>query len=606
MPKTGNFRSQKAPLPMYSKLLTLLLALMLGTQIAVAQSDEAVWVQIKARPSLAEATADARLYSQSLQDVNGFSLGSGWYAIALGPYDREGADQALRNFRARNLIPNDSYITFSSAFQSQFWPIGANILTGGAAPVVAPTVNDSTQTAAIVETTETPAVPVVPQFKDAGETEDEAFASERLLNREQKKDLQRLLQWAGFYKSAIDGAYGRGTRAAMAAWQEANGYEPNGVMSTLQRTEILRAYNAVLDGMDLRRVTNWQAGIDVQIPLGVVEKTPAIYPFVSYEPKGDIAAQVLLISQEGDRTTLNGLYEVLQTLTIVPFEGPRKLSRSGFSIEGRNDEIISYTEVGLRDGQIKGFSLVWPAGDEERRRRILTEMQASFTRTEGVLRPEDGADLIDSIDMLAGLDVRRPKFSRSGFFTDRAGTVITTTEAIGSCERVTLNEQYEAELVGQEDTLGVAVLRPKEAIAPMSVATFRESTPRRRSEIAVAGFSFEGLLGAPTMTYGTVQELKGLRGESDLSRLALAALPGDAGGPVFDISGSVVGMLRARPATGATQLPNNVSLTADAQAIQALLTASGLTAASADQAGALDPVDLTEYASEMTVLVSCW
>ena len=67
----------------------------------------------------------------------------------------------------------------------------------------------------------------------------------------------------------------------------------------------------------------------------------------------------------------------------------------------------------------------------------------------------------------------------------------------------------------------------------------------------------------------------------------------------------MVGMLMARD-TGARQLPNDVSLKAASDAIQSLLAASGLSAASGDQLGALDPVDLTEYAGEMTVLVSCW
>ncbi|WP_370228893.1 trypsin-like peptidase domain-containing protein [Cognatishimia sp.] len=585
------------------KFLSFVIALLLGAQFAMAQSNEGVWVQIKARPSLTEATVEAQEFAQSLENVNGFALGGGWYAIALGPFDRATADRTLRDLRRRNLIPRDSYITFSSAFESQFWPLG-NAVVATTTPTVTETTEDTSepeQVAVVPEVVE----PQEPEFRDPGETVAEARASENQLNREQKKDLQRLLQWAGFYNSAIDGAYGRGTRRAMAAWQEDNGYEATGIMSTLQRAEILTAYNAILDGMDMRLVTEFDSGIEIQIPTGVVTKSNPIYPFVTFKPKGDIDAQVILISQDGSRTTLAGLYEIMQTLTIVPLDGPRKLNRNGFMLEGTDDNIVSYTEVGLRDGQIKGFTLVWPTGDEERRRRILGEMQASFTRIGGTLAPDAGLELLDDIDLLSGLEVRRPKFSRTGFFTDGSGTVVTTTEAVGECQRVTVNQDYEADVVGQEDALGIAVLRPKDSIAPISVATFRSSSLPRTSEVAVAGYSFEGLLGAPTLTYGTVQDLRGLGGELDQTRLSLAPQPGDAGGPVFDISGNVVGMLMAREAN-ARQLPNDVSLTADSEAIQALLAASGLNAASGDQIGALDPVDLTEYAGEMTVLVSCW
>ena len=55
-----------------------------------------MWVQIEAQPNLTDATDRARVYAADLPDVNGFRMGSGWYAIALGPYARSDADQVLR------------------------------------------------------------------------------------------------------------------------------------------------------------------------------------------------------------------------------------------------------------------------------------------------------------------------------------------------------------------------------------------------------------------------------------------------------------------------------------------------------------------------------
>ena len=83
----------------------------------------------------------------------------------------------------------------------------------------------------------------------------------------------------------------------------------------------------------------------------------------------DLPANVLLISQEGDQTRLYGLFEILQTLEIIPPNGPRDRSENSFEIEGMNGRIHSYAYATLVDGQIKGFALIWPAGDEERRTR---------------------------------------------------------------------------------------------------------------------------------------------------------------------------------------------------------------------------------------------
>ncbi|MDX5402116.1 MAG: peptidoglycan-binding protein, partial [Rhodobacterales bacterium] len=110
---------------------------------------------------------------------------------------------------------------------------------------------------------------------------------------------------------------------------------------------------------------------------------------------------------------------------------------------------------------------------------------------------------------------------------------------------------------------------------------------------------------APTLTFGRLAELQGLNGEEALKRLDLEALPGDIGGPVFDAGGAVLGMLSA-PVIAGRQLPQDVSFSVDAAAIQALLTQLGVTTASAVGAGTIDPVGLTRRASMMTVLVGCW
>ena len=54
--------------------------------------------------------------------------------------------------------------------------------------------------------------------------------------------MQTALQWFGFYTSTIDGAFGRGTRASMAAWQEAQGLDPTGILTTAQRATLTTAW----------------------------------------------------------------------------------------------------------------------------------------------------------------------------------------------------------------------------------------------------------------------------------------------------------------------------------------------------------------------------
>ncbi|WP_197917218.1 serine protease [Thiosulfatihalobacter marinus] len=571
-------------------LLSLITCIAISATAAMSQSarSDAFWVQLEAQPSLTVAQERIRIHAGRLDNVNGFSLGGGWYAIALGPFRRADAETVLRSYLSDGLIPGDSYISASDSYRAQFWPVGANLLN---TPVTSPPPPAGTASAA-------------PQAAD--ETPRQARASESRLTRDERKDLQTWLKWAGHYDAAIDGAFGRGTRAAMAAWQRANGVEETGVLTTAQRQTLRSQYFAILDGMDLQRVTLPDAGIEMLIPLGVVSKSATEYPFVQYEATGDIPARVLLISQAGDQSTLFGLFDIMQTLEIVPLTGPRNRNDSSFLLTGQNDRIVSHTEVTLKDGTLKGFTLVWPAGDENRRTRILSQMQTSFTRIDGVLDPAAGGNPAQDIDLVSGLEVRKPNLSRSGFFIDRAGRVITTAQAVQGCARVTLEEDYEATVATLDEALGIAILEPRDALAPLGVATLRAGTPRLKSDIAVAGYSYEGQLGAPTLTFGQLADIRGLGGEQELARLTLAPQPGDAGGPVLDAGGAVFGMLLPRPASGTRQLPVGVNFAVNADAIRALLAQEGVTPDTTPPRPDMAPEDLARLASGMTVLVSCW
>ena len=219
-----------------------------------------------------------------------------------------------------------------------------------------------------------------------------------------------------------------------------------------------------------------------------------------------------------------GLYEILQTLAIIPPTGERARRDRSFTIEGLDDDIHSYTSVVLENGEIKGFTLVWPAADDDRRRRVLSEMQASFATIEGVLDPAIARpDEDQAIDLIAGLAVRKPIRDRSGFYINGSGEVLTTVEAVGECTSITLGLDHEATVVYQDDALGLVVLRPQTSLAPPAVAEFQTGVPRLNSEVAVAGFPYGNVLTTPALTFGKLADIRGLIGEDEVKRLSIFA-----------------------------------------------------------------------------------
>ena len=566
---------------------------------ATAVTAQSVWIQIEAHPRLGIAQERASDFAGVIPDVNGFQLNSGWYVVALGPYQEADAIDRLRTLRGQGLIAADSFLVDSSVYQGQFWPIGASTLN---APAVPPVVDTGADTGVTVAAT--PVEPAAPPE----ETRREALRSEGQLSRQEKFNLQIALQWFGFYDGRIDASFGRGTRSSMADWQNSKGYEPTGVLTTRQRAELTGEYESVLASLGLEPRLDEVAGIEMEMPLAMVEFDRYEPPFAHYTAINDSGVTVLLISQMGDEATLLGLYDIMQTLEIVPLEGERERRSNRFTLTGEDDRISSYTHAEMKDGAVKGFTLIWPAGDDRRREVALKAMRDSFRSIDGVVLPDAfGAGTLDqSIDLISGLQIRRPVKSRSGFYIDSRGTVLSTAEAVEGCGRITFDETYEAQVIASDAELGLALLRPTETLAPMDYARFQAAIPRLQSEVAVSGYSFEGMLSAPTLTFGTLADTKGLRGEETVKRLALVAGTGDAGGPVFDSSGSVLGMLLPPEDLSGKRLPEDVSFATDAEAIAIFLSNSGYSPAASERSASMSAEDLTRLAADLTVLVSCW
>lgn len=559
-----------------------------------AQAQDRFWVQIEAQPSLAEAETRARAWSAVFPDVQGYSLRDGeWYGLMLGPYDRAGAEERQFQLLAENLIPGDSFLTDDAEFGQQFWPVGAVAL-----PDPAPT--------------EEPAAEAAPEAPEVAapapdETPDEARASEALLTQAEREGLQEALKWFGFYGATVDGAFGRGTRASMAAWQEAKGHEPTGILTTAQRAELVAAYQDEQAAFGFETITEPEAGIEITYPAAMLQFDHYEPPFVHFTAKDGSDLRMVLISTPGDRATLTGLYDMLQTLEIMPADGPRSLSEDSFTLRGESADRVAEAEVGVSRGLVKGWLLAWDRSDA-RMDRVVQTLRASFRGVgdraldPGLVPLEESARQ----GLLSGLELRKPRLSRSGFYVDAKGTVLTAAEAVAQCGRITLDGTVDATVTLADPATGLAVLSPARPLSPPAVAGFQLAPDRIGAEVAVSGYSYEDRLSAPVLTFGTLADSAGLAGETGVKRLALAALPGDAGGPVLDGTGAVLGMLLPRAEGGARLLPDDVALAVTGATIAATLAPKGITLAEAVTEGAMAPEDLARRAARMTVLVSCW
>ncbi|NBB99185.1 MAG: peptidoglycan-binding protein [Alphaproteobacteria bacterium] len=570
-----------------------LVASVSGLGLGPALAQDTRWVQLEAQREFDEALERAQDYQQSIGNVSGFQLPSDWYALALGPFETDtDAFEVRRQLRAERAIPADAFVSNGANYGARFFPQdGAAV-----APVATPPADPSPEPE-----------PLAALEPEPEETLREAQASERALSRDEKADLQIALQWFGYYTQRIDASFGRGTRRSMADWQADRGYEDTGVLTTRQRAELLDDYQGELAALGMQTIRDEDAGIEIALPLAMVEFDRHEAPFSHFPAKDDSGVQVLLLSQPGNQATLYGLYEIMQTLEIVPLEGDRERQSNSFVLTGQNDELRSHTFAQFRGGQIKGYTLVWTPERDDQMARVLPMMEDSFTTFGGTLPESTGqASQVARSALLAGLNVRRPDFSRSGFYIDATGTVVTTAAAVEQCDRVTIDEAYTARIRAVDEALNIAVLEPETPLVPLAFAQFAEGDLPLGQEITISGFSFEDMLTRPVLTFGRLDADTGLNGEDGVMRLNASVAQGDLGGPVFGRNGAVLGLLAGQPAMESRQLPPEVNFAVSAQAIRGFLNENGVSSGTLRDGVTVTPQHLTRVAGDLTVLVSCW
>ena len=592
-------------------------ALVLAFSLAVAPmgqaqeaTEEQAWIQIESYPSEATARARAEAYAAEFPNVTVFK-GRSWHAIVLGPYSPEAAAGRLAELRRSGQVPGDAFVTDGGGFMGVLEDLAvAEAVEREPIATEAP-VSETVAPAAMAAATMAPeSIEPAPLVIEPDETLREARASEAELSRDERMTLQEALTWYGFYASGIDGAFGQGTRASMSAWQEANGFEPTGVLTTRQRATLVTNHAADLAEFGFESVAEAEAGIEITLPLSLVTFDHYEPPFVHFAEKDGSGLRVLLISEPGGPEALAGLYDILQTLEAVPETGERSLGDTSFTIQAASSKLESLAFAETRDGMVKGYLAVWNPADAARMERILPVLQSSFRAVGGKaldpgLVPMEEAALSG---MLSGLELRKPARVASGVFVDEIGHVATALANVAGCAKVTIGAETAADVAAEDAVTGLALLAPKAALAPRAVARLATASPRSGAEISVAGFSYGERLPAAVLTFGTFEAAEGIMGEPGQARLLAPVMAGDMGGPVLDSAGGVLGVLIPVPADTGRQLPEGMALAADAASLGALVQSAGLvmTAGPAASGTPATPDALNAAALGMTVQVSCW
>ena len=146
-----------------------------------------------------------------------------------------------------------------------------------------------------------------------------------------------------------------------------------------------------------------------------------------------------------------------------------------------------------------------------------------------------------------------------------------------------------------------------------SVASFRSGRPvRPGDDIVAVGFPLAGLLAdEPSVTTGSVNALAGIHNDPAILQMSAPVQQGSSGGPLFDASGNVVGVvvtkLNARVVAEETgDLPENVNFALKADVARSFLDELAIGYRTSPSTERLTNADVGDIGRRVTVMVECY
>jgi S1-C subfamily serine protease len=205
----------------------------------------------------------------------------------------------------------------------------------------------------------------------------------------------------------------------------------------------------------------------------------------------------------------------------------------------------------------------------------------------------------------------------SGIVVNSSGDVLTNQHVVKGCKTVLVKGMNMAPVAARVDAVDpkndLALLKINPAPAAGKPAVFRrQSRPAKLGEsIGVIGYPLTGILSAePKATFGQINSVAGANNDYTLLQISAPIQPGNSGGPVLDVSGSVIGVIvsEASMALAALtgSLPQNINFAIRGDFAQIFLNAHGVKFDTSGSQRRLETDEIAAIGEKSTVLVACF
>lgn len=250
---------------------------------------------------------------------------------------------------------------------------------------------------------------------------------------------------------------------------------------------------------------------------------------------------------------------------------------------------------------------IWDEGRRLLTRISLKDSGAAIKAVTNCVRehPAGGGPVAEAVRAISG----------SAFFV-APNLLVTNNHVVKECKgdiqvRYPEGAPHAATIVARDEANDMALLRTD--LGGESTVSFR-LRPRLGEAVASYGFPYTGVLSSSgNFTLGNVTSLSGIGDDRRYMQVSTPTQPGSSGGPLLDMSGSVVGIVVGQlDADIMMQLgksvPQNVNFAMQASVVVEFLASKGVTAKVAGTGAEhrdLPPADIADMAKKFTVRVYC-
>jgi S1-C subfamily serine protease len=242
-----------------------------------------------------------------------------------------------------------------------------------------------------------------------------------------------------------------------------------------------------------------------------------------------------------------------------------------------------------------------------------TERLSNFTIAVVNAASDLGAPVSHHAYVIPGVNKLGPSTGTS-FFINNAGYALTNAHVAEGCKSLKLvtgeGGETEASLVKLDHTNDLALIKVPSHTG--GFASFRNGAPVRQGEdVVVYGFPLTGGLATQgNLTTGVVSALAGLKDDTRMLQISAPVQPGNSGGPLFDTSGNVIGIvsgklntLNVARVTG--DIAQNVNFAIKTNIVANFLETNGVKYEQAVSKASLHTADISDRAKAFTFMVKC-